>query len=342
MVASSRSTGLSLRPSVVPDDGVRLALGDLLLAVLQQRGEGLAVKDVATGCYVLADARLAEVFGLTAKQMIDHTDAELLAPEQAQMLRAADQTALAHGQPLLSEHRVGSGEALRDFTVLRTVGEVEGRQVLSAVWCDAAPQRQHEAQLQAALAQIEQQQRTNDLLRRDLADQALRDRASGLYRGAHFEEQLRRELDLSTREHREFAIVFIELDPAAAEVLALGDAGSQRVFEAMGRLLRGGTRAMDASCRFSDRRFGVLLSGVGLATAHARMESLRRKCASEIVVHDGGELGFTVSTGVASYPHTALAQDALVAACEAALTEAQRRGGNHVQLAAIRFDAEQD
>lgn len=107
----------------------------------------------------------------------------------------------------------------------------------------------------------------------------------------------------------------------------------------MGRLLRSGTRAMDASCRYDDRRFAVLLSGVGLATAHSRMEGVRRKCATQIVVHDGQELGFTVAMGVASFPHTAHTQDSLVQACEAALAEAQRRGGNHVTLAAIRFEA---
>jgi diguanylate cyclase (GGDEF)-like protein len=106
----------------------------------------------------------------------------------------------------------------------------------------------------------------------------------------------------------------------------------------VGRLLRGGTRAMDASCRYDERRFAVLLSGVGLATAHSRMEGLRRKCASEIVVHQGQELSLSVAMGVASFPHTAQTHEALVEACEAALAEAQRRGGNHVTLAAIRFD----
>ena len=132
------------------------------------------------------------------------------------------------------------------------MGELGGRQVLCAVWSDLAPRRQREAQLQAALVQIEQQQRTNDLLRRDLADQGLRGPRFRAPPGrAHFEEQLRRELDLSTREHREFAIVFIELDPAAAEVLALGDAGqSTGLSRPWAGLLRSGTRAMDASCRF--------------------------------------------------------------------------------------------
>ena len=40
------------------------------------------------------------------------------------------------------------------------------------------------------------------------------------------------------------------------------------------------------------------------------------------------EMGFTVSMGVASFPHTAHNQDELLAACESALAEAQRRGEN--------------
>jgi hypothetical protein len=42
--------------------------------------------------------------------------------------------------------------------------------------------------------------------------------------------------------------------------------------------------------------------------------------------------------GVASFPHTAHSQADLMAACEAALGEARRRGGNTVALASIRFD----
>jgi GGDEF domain-containing protein len=82
----------------------------------------------------------------------------------------------------------------------------------------------------------------------------------------------------------------------------------------------------------------VLLSGVGLATAHSRMEGLRRQCATQIVVLDGEELGFSVSIGVASFPHTAHSQSDLMAACEAALVEALKRGGNTVALASIRLD----
>ena len=95
---------------------------------------------------------------------------------------------------------------------------------------------------------------------------------------------------------------------------------------------------MDASCHFDDGSFAVLLSGVGLATAHSRMEGLRRQCATQIVVLDGRDLGFTVSMGVASFPHTASTQEELLQAATTALAEARRRGGNQVALASIRFE----
>jgi len=149
---------------------------------------------------------------------------------------------------------------------------------------------------------------------------------------------LRREVDLSSREHREFALVSITLDPLPQAALALGAAARTRILEALGRLLRSNTRAMDASCRLDEDRFAVLLSGVGLATAHSRMEGLRRQCATQIVMLDGHELGFSVSMGVASFPHTALGQQELMQASDAALEQARRRGGNHVTLASIRFE----
>lgn len=329
--------------TLVPPDW-RAALASALPAFVQQQGGLLAVKDADTGRYVHISEGMAAFLGQPRGAIAGRTDADIFDASVATALRAAEQTALAHGAPLLSEHQFDWAGSRRDFSVLRVLAEpaatsTSSQRWLTAIWLDKAGERLREQQLRGALEQIEQQQHANDRLRREIADQALRDPASGLHRRAHFEDQLRREVDLSTREHREFSIVFIELDAPDPKVLALGAVGERCVLEAMGRLLKGGTRAMDASCRYENRRFAVLLSGVGLATAHARMEGLRRKCATQIVVHEGQELGFTVAMGVASFPHTANMEDGLMLACESALAEAQRRGGNHLTLAAIRFEA---
>jgi diguanylate cyclase (GGDEF)-like protein len=316
-------------------------------ALLASTGVGLALKEVLSGRYIHANEVLLAWMGRSADEVVGRTESELFDVPTAAALRAADQAALAQGSPMAAEHRISLAGQPREFSVWRACALAAGgspRWLLSH-WTDLSDRRQNEAQLRGALGQIEQLQSANEALQRELADQALRDPGSGLYAKAHFEEQLRREVDLSGREHREFSIVFIEIDsPASTEAPAVAHRGPpkqavQAVQAALGRLLRGGTRAMDAACRLDERRFAVLLSGVGLATAHARMEGLRRRCESEIVVSEGRETRFTVAMGVASFPHTAQTQAELVQACSAALCEAQRRGGNQVALAAIRLEA---
>jgi diguanylate cyclase (GGDEF)-like protein len=325
-------------------DATELRFGPILARVLnawlQRHGAMLAIKDAGTGRYEHVNAAMARFIGRAAADICGHMDSELVDPALATAWRAAEQTALAQAQPLCSEHRFEWAGSRHDYVILRLASEADadGRRWLCSVWADQTPQRLKDAQLRAALEQLEQQQRANEKLRLELADQGLRDAATGLYTRTHFEDQLRREVDLSTREHREFAVVLIEIDPFVDKVRALGPLAEARVLEAMGRLLRGNTRAMDASCRLDERLFGVLLSGVGLATAHSRMEGLRRQCATQIVVLDGQELGFSVSMGVASFPHTVASQQELLAACEGALAEARRRGGNHLTLASIRFE----
>lgn len=316
----------------VDGDGAAAAL----LGVCERLGLALAVKDAASGRYLHANAAMALLVGA---DVVGQSDAELFGATQAPALRSADQAAVAAGGAQ-AEHRLERDGARREFGVVRVpapaAGGAAGSLLLTA-WQDLGAARQREAQLRMALEQLEAQQRANEALRRELHDSELRDRTTGLYSHAHFEDQLRREVDLSSREHRQFALVSIALDPPDDAARAAGEEGRTRILEALGRQLRDNTRAMDASCHLDDDQFAVLLSGVGLATAHSRMEGLRRQCATQIVAHAGRDLSFTVSMGVASFPHTAPTQHELVQASQAALAEARRRGGNHVALASIRF-----
>ena len=322
------------------DPSLLTALAQTWASVLDRDQDGWSIKDGATGALLAADARLAGWLGFDPAALRGRTDAELFDSPVAAAQRAADQTAIGHEGPLTTEHRIEIDGQRCEFSVLRQRARTaDGRPVLVSVWRDLAPQRKREAQLKAALEQLEREQVANEQLRKQAAQAPTpRDSATGLYNLAHFEDQLRREVDLSTREHREFALVSIEIDAPTPEVAAFGAVAQARVHEALGRLMRGNTRAMDAACHLGGTRFAVLLSGVGLATAHSRMEGLRRQCATQIVAHEGREIGFTVSMGVASFPHTAHSQEELRAACDAALADARARGGNRVTLASIRFE----
>ena len=266
--------------------------------------------------------------------MLGSNDNELVRADEAIAMRRIEQSVMAQSQMIISEHRLELSGRRREFTVTRSP---LGGEHLLAVWHERTEERHRETHLQRALQQIEQQQQALEQARREVQRGTGRDDTSGLYLRGQFDDQLLREIDLSTREHREFALVMIALDPVPAAAQALGDEARQRMLEGVGRMLRANTRAMDAACRVGETRFAVLLSGVGLATAHARMEQLRRQCTAQIVVLNGQDLGLSLSMGVSSFPHTASKQDELLGAAEAAVNEAMRRGGNQVVLASIAF-----
>lgn len=309
-------------------------LAGAVLSLVEPLGTLVTVKSLATGRYIYASAGLGLMFSQTEAGIVGLSDAELMRGEEVQAMRRAEQAVMAQRSVVLSEHRVELGGRRREFSVTRIP---LGTEHVMAMWVERTEERHRETHLQRALNQIEQQQKALEQIRREMQQGSGRDETSGLYLRAQFDDQLLREIDLSTREHREFALVLIALDPAPAAIQSLGEEAHQRMLEGLGRMLRANTRAMDAACRIGEHLFAVLLSGVGLATAHARMEQLRRQCTAQIVVLNGQDLGLSLSMGVASFPHTASKQDELLKASETAVQEAQRRGGNQVVLAPIPF-----
>lgn len=312
-------------------------LAEGLLDLLQAEEALLALKDAESGRYLWANTPCLAWLGGDLQRVVGATDLELLPQSEANALQAADARALAAGHSLVAEnHRFERSGARSDFHVLRLVlAPMAGPRQILSLWRDVTQQRREAGRLQSALDQIERQQQAVEALRRQHAQGM--DRPSELFRREHFEEHLRREAALSQREHREFALVLLAPDRLEALRQSMGESAVQAVTQSMGHLMRTNTRAMDVLSQLGDGRFAILLSGVGLATAHARMEHLRRACATEVVVVNGQGFNFEVSIGVASFPHTAATLADLSQAAVRALADARQRGGNRVALASIRL-----
>ncbi len=315
-------------------------LTDAFLKALDQFGLAVLVKDATSGRYEHANDTASRLLGLTQKPVVGSVDADLFEASQAMALRAADQQTLAvPGRGVRAEHKLEIAGERHEFVAWRQVmrEREDAPAKLLLIWQEVTESRRKETQLQHAMAQLEQQQKANDALRREVQDNQVREPVSGLYHRAHFEEQLRREADLSSREQREFALVAVAIDNMEDIRQRYGVEGCERVVEALGRLLRANTRAMDSPCRLGGDRFVVLLSGVGLAIAHSRMEQLRRQCSQHIVPFNGQQIPFTVCMGVASFPHTAGVVEELMRSADRALAGAREKGGNRVVLASIQF-----
>ncbi len=310
-----------------------------VLTLLQVQGAMLSVKEVDSGRYLWANEAWCALFGVSLQGLQGASDLELLPLGDATSVRAGDQRVAGGAAVVQGEQRLerqGLRLELRTLRWLLPAEEGAGlpARVLS-LWWDDTPTRRQQAQLQEALAQIERQHAATEQLRRQHAEGI--DRPSELFRREHFEEHLRREVALSLREQREFALVLLAVDRSDALRGRHGEAGLKRVAETIGQLMRANTRAMDVLAQLGEDRFAILLSGVGLATAHNRMEQLRRACTTHLVVLEGQGFHFEMSVGVASFPHTAQTLDELSQAAIRALQDARRRGGNRVALATIRF-----
>ncbi|MEO8297957.1 MAG: diguanylate cyclase [Burkholderiales bacterium] len=322
-----------------PDSVDAAALNAGLLDLLQTSGALVCLKDAASGRYLWANDRYLAFVERGLEQLTGATDLDVLPLADATAVQAADQRAVGAGMPAAGEHRFERATAKLDFRTLRCVvpgPDVAVPWVLNLWWDDTASRLQAH-QLQSVLGQLERQQASFDELARQHREGL--DRPTELFRGEQFENHLQRELALSTREHREFALVLLAIDAPDALRAAHGDAGLAQVANAVGHLLRANTRAMDIISNVSPARFAILLSGVGLATAHTRMEQMRRQCATHVVVHGGQPMQFTVTVGLASFPHTADSLDTLSQAAEQALADAAKRGGNRVAPAAIALAA---
>ena len=95
------------------------ALGALVPALLRRDGDLLAVKDASSGVYVHVDAAMLGWLDRGLDDVIGRKDADLFEPGLAAALRAAEQSALAQPEALVSEHRFDWRGTRQEFSVLR-------------------------------------------------------------------------------------------------------------------------------------------------------------------------------------------------------------------------------
>ena len=127
-------------------------------------------------------------------------------------------------------------------------------------------------QLSHRVEEIEELQAT-------LREQAIRDALSGLFNRRFLEETCTRELARAQREGYPVALAMFDLDLFKRINDTYGHAAGDEVIVALARLLQQHARSSDTACRFGGEEFVLLLPGVDLETAAARVEELRRTFA---------------------------------------------------------------
>lgn len=180
-----------------------------------------------------------------------------------------------------------------------------------------------ENRLRAEKAKVEQ-----------LEDLAVHDPITGLYNHAHFKETLFREVKRSTRNGSQFGVVIIDIDHFDKINSELGHkAGDNCLIRLAREISEGGRtgdlefflRAQDTIARFGSNSFAFILPDTSKGGAAVMAERLRQY----IGACDLTDLGITsqsVSIGVCGFPKDGQETAQLIAAANAALQAAKRRG----------------
>jgi diguanylate cyclase (GGDEF)-like protein/PAS domain S-box-containing protein len=174
----------------------------------------------------------------------------------------------------------------------------------------------------------------NIKLRDALRTQSIRDPLTGLYNRRFLEETLDREVRRAARSAQSLGLLMIDLDHFKKFNDTYGHDAGDAVLRETAQFLAKGIRAEDFVCRFGGEEFVVILPTADPESSQARAERLRSKMRELNVMHQGKNLGMiTISMGVAAFPQHGTSPKELMAAADAALYQAKRRGRDQVVVA---------
>ena len=156
---------------------------------------------------------------------------------------------------------------------------------------------------------------------------AFTDFLTGLANRRRFERQLEREVERTRRYGHPFCLVVIDIDSFKAINDAHGHEVGDVALRLIGKTVQAGTRGIDIGARLGGDEFAVILPETNFARGLEVAERLRAAVSSLEVPGVGG---LSASFGLAEFPRTPGGARELLAAADAAMYEAKRRGPGRV------------
>jgi diguanylate cyclase (GGDEF)-like protein len=171
-----------------------------------------------------------------------------------------------------------------------------------------------------------------ELLRADLAEQALRDSLTGLHNRRYLMQTLPGALVRAAAEHTPISVAILDVDHFKQINDRFGHGVGDEVLVRVSGLLAGALRGDDTLVRYGGEEFVVVLPGATGAHARDRIDALRTRLASEVIDAGGHPIPVTFSAGIAVADQD-VTMAALLQAADAALYSAKRHGRNRVEVA---------
>ncbi len=172
--------------------------------------------------------------------------------------------------------------------------------------------------------------------REELERLSVTDGLTGLFNREHLMVTLTMEIARADRQEEPFSALMIDLDHFKKYNDTYGHLAGDEILAAIGGIFADCIREVDYAARYGGEEFLVMLPQTGLSGAAEVAERIRTRF-EEDTKSDNKDVALTLSIGVAEYPKHGDTAESIVAAADAALYQAKRRGRNRV----VRATAQQ-
>ncbi|MFC4070342.1 histidine kinase N-terminal 7TM domain-containing diguanylate cyclase [Actinoplanes subglobosus] len=192
---------------------------------------------------------------------------------------------------------------------------------------DVTEQNRQRLALEEANDQLRTQLEIIEILRGDLAEQAVRDELTGLHNRRH----LMAELTARVETGRPLCVALIDIDHFKQVNDRYGHPGGDEVLRRVAGVLATAGLDGDVVARYGGEEFALVLDGANVPEATARIEALRRRVQQTPVRFGGTDIAVTFSAGVAEAAGTGDV-GALISAADVALYASKADGRNRVTV----------
>jgi len=269
---------------------------------------------IQDGRFRYVNPKLAAIFGYSTEQLLAlESVLDLVAEENPPGTRDSFRKRLEEEPqtvPFVFTALRGTGERI-DVEAHATATELEGRRAVLGTLFDITERKREEARV---------------------AWQALRDPLTNLSNRAQFMERLRQELAEARRQHRRFAIVYVDLDRFRFVNDTWGRNVADTLLQSLGLRLRRRVREVDTVARVGGDEFVILMPDI---REEENLSAIAQKVLTAVarpVLIEGRMLEVTASIGIACYPEDGDDPDVLLRNADNAMYRAKELGLNGFQL----------
>ncbi len=213
----------------------------------------------------------------------------------------------------------------------RTLGLIE----LNRLQNDKLPNyNEHDLKLLNVFADFAAISIENAKIFEKIEELTIKDDITELYNSRHLHHLIDTELNRAIRYHKEFSMIFFDLDRFKMVNDTWGHIHGSELIREVGQIVKAKIRDVDHGARYGGDEFVVLLPETNKKDAVMIAERLRSTIENhQFLKHKGLSIQFTASFGVANYPSDASSKEDLIKMADDAMYKVKHTSKNKVQSA---------